>query len=56
MCCPKLQLWEGLFFYFKSTPVFFEWSVREINSLVSKGMSNTYLNGSYWDSYSILQV
>ena len=44
MRCSRLQLGVGYFIYFKFTPVFFYLSsVKGINELIGKGMSNIYL-------------
>ena len=52
LCCSRPRIWVG--FYFKFTPAFFQWMFfpsvkqigglrKEINRLLSKGMSNNYL-------------
>ena len=46
--CSRLKLWVGYFMYFKVAPVIFYLmflsSVKGINRLINKGMSNNYLN------------
>ena len=44
----RLSLWVSHFIYFKYTPAFFYWvfffnGCKEINRLITKGMSNIYL-------------